>query len=178
MTRLTQAARSAVPATAFEGDWVVRGADGEEWRVPAREFAERYAEPDAPATATVDPDAGAASASRSPPLGTRPLRRRATRADHLIPPAINWRAAHRARRSAYAAASGGFARRSLRPNSAQYGQITSSTKIVAPRSSPGSPAFSPAATSSRGCRRTFRAGSRSTCRAAPSSPHRIRHRRW
>ncbi|MGO9031022.1 hypothetical protein [Mycobacterium sp.] len=43
------------PATAFEGDWVVRGADGEEWPVPAREFAERYAEPDAPATATADP---------------------------------------------------------------------------------------------------------------------------
>jgi hypothetical protein len=43
------------PATAFEGDWVVRGADGEEWPVPACEFAERYAEPDAPATATADP---------------------------------------------------------------------------------------------------------------------------
>jgi hypothetical protein len=43
------------PATAFEGDWVVRGADGEEWPVPAREFAERYAEPDAPATPTADP---------------------------------------------------------------------------------------------------------------------------
>ena len=43
------------PATAFAGDWVVRGADGEEWPVPAREFAERYAEPDAPATATADP---------------------------------------------------------------------------------------------------------------------------
>ena len=43
------------PATAFAGDWVVRGADGEEWPVPAREFAERYAEADAPATATADP---------------------------------------------------------------------------------------------------------------------------
>jgi hypothetical protein len=32
--------------TASEGDWVVRGGDGEEWPVPAREFAERYAECD------------------------------------------------------------------------------------------------------------------------------------
>src|ERR1700758_3121522 len=43
------------PATASDGDWVVRGADGEQWPVPAREFAERYAEPDTPATATADP---------------------------------------------------------------------------------------------------------------------------
>jgi hypothetical protein len=42
-------------ATASEGDWVVRGTDGEEWPVPAREFAERYAELDAPATASADP---------------------------------------------------------------------------------------------------------------------------
>ena len=32
--------------TAADGDWVVRGTDGEEWPVPAREFAERYAECD------------------------------------------------------------------------------------------------------------------------------------
>jgi hypothetical protein len=30
------------PTTAAEGDWVVRGSGGEEWPVPAREFAERY----------------------------------------------------------------------------------------------------------------------------------------
>jgi hypothetical protein len=38
------------PTTASEGDWVVRGSDGEEWPVPAREFAERYAECDTPAS--------------------------------------------------------------------------------------------------------------------------------
>ena len=43
------------PATASDGDWVVRGADGEEWPVPAREFAERYAELDAPLDATPQP---------------------------------------------------------------------------------------------------------------------------
>lgn len=32
------------PATAAEGDWVVRGADGEQWPVPGEEFAERYRE--------------------------------------------------------------------------------------------------------------------------------------
>jgi hypothetical protein len=32
------------PTTAADGDWVIRGADGEEWPVPAREFAERYVE--------------------------------------------------------------------------------------------------------------------------------------
>ena len=31
------------PAIAAEGDWVVRGADGEQWRVPGAEFAQRYA---------------------------------------------------------------------------------------------------------------------------------------
>jgi hypothetical protein len=30
------------PTTASDGDWVVRGTDGEEWPVPAPEFAERY----------------------------------------------------------------------------------------------------------------------------------------
>jgi hypothetical protein len=34
----------------------VRGADGEEWPVPAREFAERYAEIDPPADAHVRAD--------------------------------------------------------------------------------------------------------------------------
>jgi hypothetical protein len=43
------------PTTAAEGDWVVRGADGEEWPVPAREFAERYTE-----CATGDTEVGAA----------------------------------------------------------------------------------------------------------------------
>ena len=42
------------PTTAADGDWVVRGADGEEWPVPAREFAERYAQPDAPADPAAD----------------------------------------------------------------------------------------------------------------------------
>jgi len=35
------------PTPAADGDWVVRGADGEEWPIPAREFADRYAELDA-----------------------------------------------------------------------------------------------------------------------------------
>ncbi|MGA9613474.1 MAG: hypothetical protein WBS15_18425 [Mycobacterium sp.] len=30
------------PTAAGDGDWVVRGSDGEEWPVPAQEFAERY----------------------------------------------------------------------------------------------------------------------------------------
>jgi hypothetical protein len=30
------------PTTASDGDWVVRGADGDEWPVPASQFAERY----------------------------------------------------------------------------------------------------------------------------------------
>jgi hypothetical protein len=30
------------PTTASDGDWVVRGADGDEWPVPAPQFAERY----------------------------------------------------------------------------------------------------------------------------------------
>jgi hypothetical protein len=30
------------PTTASDGDWVVRGSDGEEWPVPAPQFAERY----------------------------------------------------------------------------------------------------------------------------------------
>ncbi|MGD1111319.1 MAG: RyR domain-containing protein, partial [Mycobacterium sp.] len=32
------------PATAAEGDWVVRGSRGEQWPVPGEEFARRYAE--------------------------------------------------------------------------------------------------------------------------------------
>jgi hypothetical protein len=44
------------PTTAADGSWVVRGTDGEEWPVPAREFAERYAECDpANAPAGADP---------------------------------------------------------------------------------------------------------------------------
>ena len=43
------------PTTASDGDWVVRGADGEEWPVPGREFAQRYAEIDAPLDATANP---------------------------------------------------------------------------------------------------------------------------
>jgi hypothetical protein len=44
------------PTTAADGDWVVRGTDGEEWPVPGREFAERYAECDpANASAGADP---------------------------------------------------------------------------------------------------------------------------
>jgi hypothetical protein len=39
------------PTTAADGDWVVRGTDGEQWPVPAQAFAERYAE--------LDPDASA-----------------------------------------------------------------------------------------------------------------------
>jgi hypothetical protein len=42
------------PTTAADGDWVIRGADSEEWPVPAREFAERYTE--------LDPAADPASA--------------------------------------------------------------------------------------------------------------------
>jgi hypothetical protein len=43
------------PTTASDGDWVVRGTDGGEWPVPACEFAERYAELDAPVNATGNP---------------------------------------------------------------------------------------------------------------------------
>jgi hypothetical protein len=43
------------PTTAADGDWVVRGADGEEWPVPAQEFAERYTELDSAADATPNP---------------------------------------------------------------------------------------------------------------------------
>jgi len=43
------------PTTAFDGDWVVRGADGEQWPVAAREFAERYAALDAAPDATPNP---------------------------------------------------------------------------------------------------------------------------
>lgn len=32
------------PTTAAEGDWIVRGAGGEQWPVPGAEFAQRYAE--------------------------------------------------------------------------------------------------------------------------------------
>ena len=34
------------PTTAADGDWIVRGADGEEWPIPADEFALRYVELD------------------------------------------------------------------------------------------------------------------------------------
>ena len=43
------------PTTAADGDWVVRGADGEEWPVPAQEFAERYTALDPAAKATPSP---------------------------------------------------------------------------------------------------------------------------
>ena len=44
------------PTTAAEGDWIVRGADNEEWPVPAEEFAQRYAEFQSPADGdAVDP---------------------------------------------------------------------------------------------------------------------------
>jgi len=46
------------PAAAAEGDWVVRGADGEQWPVPAAEFAQRYAEFHPPEDAEVH-DGGA-----------------------------------------------------------------------------------------------------------------------
>jgi hypothetical protein len=39
------------PTTATDGDWVVRGVDGEQWPVPSDEFARRYAEFRAPAEA-------------------------------------------------------------------------------------------------------------------------------
>lgn len=32
------------PTTAADGDWVVRGSDGEQWPVPGDEFARRYVE--------------------------------------------------------------------------------------------------------------------------------------
>jgi hypothetical protein len=32
------------PTTAADGDWVVRGSQGEQWPVPGQEFAARYAE--------------------------------------------------------------------------------------------------------------------------------------
>ena len=32
------------PTNAADGDWVVRGAEGEQWPVPGHEFAQRYAE--------------------------------------------------------------------------------------------------------------------------------------
>ncbi len=34
------------PTTAADGDWVVRGSDGEQWPVPADQFGQRYAEVD------------------------------------------------------------------------------------------------------------------------------------
>ncbi len=43
------------PTAAADGDWVVRGADGEEWPVPAQEFAERYTALDPAAKATPSP---------------------------------------------------------------------------------------------------------------------------
>jgi len=39
------------PTAAAEGDWIVRGVDGEQWPVPGKEFAERYAEFHPPADA-------------------------------------------------------------------------------------------------------------------------------
>lgn len=39
------------PTVAAEGDWVVRGVDGEQWPVPAKEFAQRYTEFRQPADA-------------------------------------------------------------------------------------------------------------------------------
>lgn len=39
------------PTVAADGDWVVRGADGEQWPVPGKEFVERYAEFHPPADA-------------------------------------------------------------------------------------------------------------------------------
>jgi hypothetical protein len=41
------------PTTAADGDWVVRGSDGEQWPVPGSEFAERYVEFHPPAEAPV-----------------------------------------------------------------------------------------------------------------------------
>jgi len=40
------------PTTAAAGDWVVRGTDGEQWPVPAEEFARRYAKVDPPLDVT------------------------------------------------------------------------------------------------------------------------------
>ena len=39
------------PTTAAEGDWIVRGVDGEQWPVPGDEFARRYTQAD---TAVID----------------------------------------------------------------------------------------------------------------------------
>jgi hypothetical protein len=39
------------PTTAADGDWVVRGSDGEQWPVPGDEFARRYTELHPPAEA-------------------------------------------------------------------------------------------------------------------------------
>jgi hypothetical protein len=44
------------PTTAADGDWVVRGTDGEEWPVPADEFAQRYAEVDRQSDGQVSED--------------------------------------------------------------------------------------------------------------------------
>lgn len=41
------------PATAADGDWIVRGQQGEQWPVPGDEFARRYAEYEPPAEAGV-----------------------------------------------------------------------------------------------------------------------------
>ncbi|OBF23820.1 hypothetical protein A5725_00255 [Mycobacterium kubicae] len=41
------------PTAAADGDWIVRGADGEQWPVPGQEFAQRYAECRQPADAEV-----------------------------------------------------------------------------------------------------------------------------
>jgi hypothetical protein len=45
------------PTTATDGEWVVRGVDGEEWPVPAQEFFERYTEADPAADTTAYPRA-------------------------------------------------------------------------------------------------------------------------
>jgi hypothetical protein len=42
------------PTAAADGDWVVRGADGEQWPVPGAEFAQRYAEFEPPDEASED----------------------------------------------------------------------------------------------------------------------------
>jgi hypothetical protein len=45
------------PTAAADGDWVVRGAEGEQWPVPGNEFAQRYAEvPQSAETAVSDGD--------------------------------------------------------------------------------------------------------------------------
>ncbi|ORB84169.1 hypothetical protein B1987_10610 [Mycobacterium kansasii] len=52
------------PTTAADGDWVVRGSDGEQWPVPGDEFARRYAEFHAPTGPIAD--GGSHSAATKP----------------------------------------------------------------------------------------------------------------